>query len=254
MHLLAFKLVVTPLLILVATLSMRRWNATIGGILVALPLTSAPVSVFLALEYGNEFAALATNGTLNAAMAQLAFGCAFSRLARHGWLPGLAGAALAFITTALLLRPLALSNLTLFASVCVAVAIALRYLPAPQDQHAPGKAPSWDIALRMLLVAVLTAGITLLAPSIGPSASGVVAAFPWTVAVLCIFTHRTAGVPAAQRMLRGMVLGVPSFAFFFLILAEALPRFSLPTCYLLASVGTLLLQGVVMLMMRRASR
>jgi len=58
------KLVVTPLLIAVATLVARRWGHGVGGWLSGFPLTSAPVSVFLALEQGPAFAAGAAAGTL----------------------------------------------------------------------------------------------------------------------------------------------------------------------------------------------
>src|SRR5712692_1697596 len=51
------KLVVTPVLIAAATLVARRWGPGVGGWLAGFPLTSAPVSVFLALEQGPDFAA-----------------------------------------------------------------------------------------------------------------------------------------------------------------------------------------------------
>ncbi|EKM5824226.1 hypothetical protein PU342_004709, partial [Salmonella enterica] len=66
MTLLFFKLVFTPVLMLLSTLASRKWGETVGGILVGLPLTSGPISLFLALEHGKEFAANATNGSLAA--------------------------------------------------------------------------------------------------------------------------------------------------------------------------------------------
>ena len=53
----ALKLVVTPLFIAATTLVARRWGPGVGGWLAGFPLTSAPVSVFLALEQGPDFAA-----------------------------------------------------------------------------------------------------------------------------------------------------------------------------------------------------
>ena len=55
----ALKLTLTPILILTASLASRRWGQAIGGWLVALPLTTGPVTFFLALEQGNSFAARA---------------------------------------------------------------------------------------------------------------------------------------------------------------------------------------------------
>ncbi|MFZ1997148.1 MAG: hypothetical protein WAU75_23740 [Solirubrobacteraceae bacterium] len=39
------------------TRAQRRWGATVGGLHVGLPLTSGAVALFLAIEYGAEFAA-----------------------------------------------------------------------------------------------------------------------------------------------------------------------------------------------------
>src|SRR5215467_7067551 len=58
------KLIVTPLLIAIATFVTRRWGPGVGGWLAGFPLTSAPVSVFLAFEQGPAFAAGAAVGTL----------------------------------------------------------------------------------------------------------------------------------------------------------------------------------------------
>src|SRR5882724_10189950 len=63
-EILPLKLVVTPLLIAAATLVARRWGHGVGGWLAGFPLTSAPVSVFLAIEQGPDFAAGAATGTL----------------------------------------------------------------------------------------------------------------------------------------------------------------------------------------------
>jgi predicted alpha/beta hydrolase len=81
MDLLVFKLVVTPLLLLAASFASRRWGEAIGGFLVGLPLTSGPISVFLAVEHGPAFAAHATSGSLAATAAQAGFCVAYFRLA-----------------------------------------------------------------------------------------------------------------------------------------------------------------------------
>jgi hypothetical protein len=73
MSLLAIKLIVTPLVVLAATLAARRWGDAVGGWLVGLPLTSAPVSVFLAIEQGPAFAAQAADGSIAGVVSQAAF-------------------------------------------------------------------------------------------------------------------------------------------------------------------------------------
>jgi len=70
---LAVKLIVTPLMILAASLVGRRWGDAMGGWLVGLPLTSGPVAVFLAVEHGPGFAAEASAGSLAGVVAQAGF-------------------------------------------------------------------------------------------------------------------------------------------------------------------------------------
>lgn len=59
--LLALKLFLAPVLIGLVSIAGRRWGPAVGGWLVSLPLTSAPVILFLAPNSGREprpFAAL----------------------------------------------------------------------------------------------------------------------------------------------------------------------------------------------------
>src|SRR5271157_2814721 len=84
MSLLAIKLVVTPLVVLIASLAARRWGDAVGGWLVGLPLTSGPVSVFLAIEQGPSFAAQAAEGSIAGVVSQAAFCIGYGALARWG--------------------------------------------------------------------------------------------------------------------------------------------------------------------------
>jgi hypothetical protein len=74
MSLLEIKLMLmlTPPIVRAGWLVARRWGGAIGRWLVGLPLTSAAVSVFLAVEQGPHFAAEAANGSLAGVLAQLA--------------------------------------------------------------------------------------------------------------------------------------------------------------------------------------
>jgi hypothetical protein len=55
--LLLLKLCLTPILIGGVSLAARRWDPSVGGWLVAMPLTSGPVALYIALDHGNAFAA-----------------------------------------------------------------------------------------------------------------------------------------------------------------------------------------------------
>ena len=62
MILVAIKLMLTPLIMGSATLASRRWGDAVGGWLVGLPVISGPVSVYLLIERGADFAAAAAAG------------------------------------------------------------------------------------------------------------------------------------------------------------------------------------------------
>ncbi len=69
---LALKLILTPLFIGMASLAGRRWGPVVSGWLVGLPLTSAPVTLFLAFEQGTTFASRVAQGTLMGILSQAA--------------------------------------------------------------------------------------------------------------------------------------------------------------------------------------
>ena len=92
------KLLLTPGLIAVATWFERRWGPGVGGAIVGLPLTSAPVSVFLALEQGPGFAAAAAVATLLGLLSQGALCLAYSWAARRAtWWTSVGAGVAAFV-------------------------------------------------------------------------------------------------------------------------------------------------------------
>ncbi len=107
MPLLALKLVLTPLLIGGATLAARRWGPLVGGWLVALPLTSGPVLLFLALDHGPSFAAEAAVGALLGLAAIVGFSLAYAAISPRGPWPSLGAAVVAYVVVGAVLRPLA---------------------------------------------------------------------------------------------------------------------------------------------------
>src|SRR5947209_19554358 len=98
MTLLLAKLLLTPLLIAAVTLAGRRWGPAVGGAIAGLPLTSGPVSVFLALDQGSAFAATAAAGTLLGLLSQAAFCLVYGWIGRWaGWPASAALAVSAFL-------------------------------------------------------------------------------------------------------------------------------------------------------------
>lgn len=254
MSLLAVKLVVAPLLLLAATLVQRRWGASIGGFVVGLPLTSGPVSVFLALEQGPAFATQATSGSLVATAAQAAFGLAYCRLAGRGWPLALAAASAAFVVAAVVVQRGGLPHAALFALAVAAVAVAWRLCPRAGVARRRIASPWWDLPARVLLLVGLIVGVTTAAPVVGPEASGVLAAYPVMGVILTVFAHRMDGPGAGQQVMAGMVAGLFGFAVFFFALGLALPRTGLVAAYAGALAAALAAQGLALGRVRRLAR
>jgi hypothetical protein len=239
---LLLKLVLTPLLIAGASLAGRRWGQAIGGWLVGLPLTSGPVAFFLALDHGVGFAAAAAVGSLAGALAEVAFCLAYGWSAPRGWPLALTAACVAFALVAGALQRLSPGILVLAAVVVVTLAAALRAMPRRAAGARAPAPPPWDIPVRMLVTTALVMGLTEIAPVLGPRLSGVLATFPLYATVLTVFAHRTGVAPAVQ-VLRGLLLGLFSFAGFFLVLGALIERLGVIGGFAAATAAALAIQA-----------
>jgi len=215
---LVLKLVATPVLVAVATLVARRWGPGVGGWLAGFPLTSAPVSIFLALEQGPAFAAGAAVGTL-LGLAALAVCClVYGRVARHmGWIGSTAAGLGAFVVSIALLSRITESLATAFLLVCATLVVAALALPATSRGGAGVHAPPWDLPARMIVATGVVLTLTTAAAHLGPTLSGLLSPVPVFLLVLAIFAQRTDGAEASIRVMMGGVIGSFAFAVFFLI-------------------------------------
>lgn len=235
------KLVLTPLLIASASLAGRRWGALTSGWLLALPLTSGPIALFITLDLGSQAGAQAAAGSLVGATAQVAFSVAYALASRRVDWPGclVAGGA-GFAFAALVVPPL--DPLVLFGLAIAAVAVGLPFLRSgPDDQPLrlarPGR---WDIPARAVVATILVVAISGAAPFVGGHAAGMLATFPVYVSVLTTFAHRIGGRTQARAVLRGLLIGLPGFATFFLVAGASVESWGA-----LAAFGTALPAAVV---------
>ena len=255
MPLLALKLVLTPLLIGGASLAARRWGPAVGGLIVALPLTSGPVAFFLALDYGAAFAAEAVVGSLGGLVAIVAFSLAYAAAgSRFGAGAGLVAAALAYVVTGLLVRPFVDASIWLLLALVVSsVTLALRLLPRGGKRTAAPRHPRWDLPARMAIATGLVVGLTAIAPRLGPQTSGLVATFPVYVAVMAAFTQRHQGAPAAIDVLRGLLAGLFGTAAFYVVVHLAIVPMGIAAAFLLATSITLGIQAIALRRVRAMS-
>ncbi|HEX8940140.1 MAG TPA: hypothetical protein VF763_08245 [Candidatus Limnocylindrales bacterium] len=248
---LLLKLALTPALIGLATLVARRWGPAAGGWLVGLPLTSGPVSFFLASDHGTGFAVSAARGSLVGGAAEAGFCLGYLALARAGWPAAVAAGSLGFVAASAAIQPAA--GLVLPAELVVVVAVLGGTLLLVPDGDAGGPAtvsPPWDLPARMIVGVALVLGLTTLAPALGAQATGILAAFPVYAAVLAGFAHRLEGPAAARSVLHGLLVGLFAFGAFFAVIEAVLVPLGVGPAFALAVAAALLVQGATFLVRR----
>jgi hypothetical protein len=238
---LILKTLVVPALIGLTSWVARRWGHDVGGWLVALPLTSGPVMLILALERGRGFARQACIGALLAIISLSAFALAYGWLARSlSWRRSSTLACAAYLACTWLLQfPSAPGIGWIFAITCVVLAVTIRLMPTGLWLRASAPTPPWDIPLRMVLAAVIVWGLARAAGNVGPRMSGLLTPFPIAATILAAFTHHFEGSAAAGQFLRSLLMGLFSFAVFLLMVGLALTQYTVIVGFAAATLGTL---------------
>lgn len=251
------RILLAPTLIAGASLAGRRWGNSVSGWIVGLPLTSGPIAIILALQYGPTFAATAAFGTMAGALTQGAFSLAYAYAARRAaWPLAFAAACMAFAAATAAFHLLQPAPLTSYGVVVVGLATVIALLRPRGEGAAEVRtaAPRSDLPLRMLLATAWVLLLTGIAPSIGAGLAGMLSPFPMYGAILAVFAHRQHGAEAAVDVLRGMLYGLFGFATFFLCEGMLLERFGIGAAFAAAVGSALLLQAGALFLLRRASR
>lgn len=240
MFILGLKLVLTPLLIAFATLVQRRFGGVVGGLVAGLPLTSAPVSVFLAIQFGAPFASRAAVASLLGSVAMSGFCVAYARAARSfEWPVALTIGALVFGIVGGGLSQLPLDLLPASALAVPALSLAVAVIGQPQTRVRPIAPPTWDLPARMAVAGTAVVLITTFADTLGPKWSGLFATLPVFAGGMGAFSHRHGGAAAAHAVMRGISVGAFGAAAFFITLGVSLPRTGLAVAYPLAAAAAL---------------
>jgi hypothetical protein len=251
--LLLIKLTLTPILIGGASLAARRWGPSIGGWIVALPLTSGPVTLYLAIDHGAAFAAGTAEGSIGGLLGDATFALAYGWLARRaGWPVATACGFGAFAAAAVAVQPFVSGPpVVLFALVAAAMAVCLRLAPAATETKPAGPLPAWDIPARMVVGTSMVLLITEAAEILGPQLSGILATFPIYVTVLAIFAHRLEGPEQAMGVARGLQVGLFGTICFFLVITSTIQGVGVAGAFGLGLLATFVVQLVSLRIVRR---
>jgi hypothetical protein len=252
--LLALKLFLAPVLIGLVSIAGRRWGPAVGGWLVSLPLTSAPVILFLAIEQGTAFASRAAQDTLLGIISVASFClvyCWFSF--RFGWPVSMLAGWGAFFALTFIEESIILPLLFSFVVVLAFLAVVLIVMPESQSKDITINPPPWDTPLRMLVATAFVLGLTGAASILGPQLSGLLAPFPMFTTILAVFTHHFQGPDFTRRLLRGVVAGSFTFVVFFLFISLLVNRWGIAIAFSLAILAAIVIHGTSLYLMSRFS-
>ena len=240
MPLLLVKLLATPVLIGGVSLVARRWGPALAGWLVALPLTSGPVVVYVAvLEHGVPLGLDVGLAVVSGGFGLCAYAIVYARSASRlgalwSWLgdgrvPGLRAGG----------RP----DRSAVARAGSRSAWAWRCwrrsswcLPRRPSAARAGR-QRWDLPARVIVGTTIVVGLSAFAPVLGARVSGLAATYPVYVSTLTVFAHRQDGPGAATALLRGLVLGLYGWLGFFVILLVTMPLVGALPAFVTATSG-----------------
>ena len=254
MNILILKLVLAPVIIGSASLAGRKWGPAGSGWIVGLPLTSGPVAFILAVSHDTTFAFGAIRGTLSGGFSLIAFCLTYAWLAKKfNWIIAIFSSLFVFAGMTAFLQNIDIPFLQLFFVIILVILIGLQLMPKEAElelnQSTPGK---WDLPARILVGTSFILLMTGIAPYIGPRLTGLLTTIPLYVSILTVFAHRHHGPASANSVLRGLILGLFSFAGFYLVLGLLIQHTSLLVSFSSAILSALIVQGATLLVIQKS--
>jgi uncharacterized membrane protein (GlpM family) len=241
------KLIMTPLIVIFVTLVARRWGEAIGGLLIGLPLTSGPVSVFLAVEQGRHFAAIAANSAMQGLMPVTAFYVTYVYTARRfPWYLSSLFSIILYLVVVAGISVLQIDPLLTTIIVPLVLLAGTLTLGKKVGSAAPISPPAWDLPARMVLATLIVILITTGANTLGSQWSGLLSPFPIFTFVMVTFSHRQGGPTAVRRFIQGVSLGLFSYVAFFLVIRSLIEGSNIWLVYTLATLVALLVNGTIL--------
>jgi len=214
------RLLLVPAAVWLASLAARRWGHRVSGYLGGMPMIGGPITLFLALDHGGEFAARSAVYTAAAVAAQCAHLTAFAYASRRLRWPGALAAGWASFAAVAFLVAWAAPTLP-WAALLAYGSLAAAWLVLPHPRHAATlpAVPRMELRLRLVAAFALAAAILWAAANFGPVVSGVMLSLPVTGSIMPPFTLALYGADSVARLMRGFVAGLTGFTSFFLVLA-----------------------------------
>lgn len=240
MDILLLKLLSMPAIILAVHFSGKKWGGLACGILIGLPLTSAPISFIISQQHGQNFAAKAAIGHLLGQIALCCF-CLSYRFCvhRHRWPTSVAISISIFLVAVFSLNRIDWDPYPTFLLLITFSQLVIFYFPKQGISDNFALPPSNHLLPRILLASIFVITLTSLAGALGPTLSGLLAPFPVLGVIFTAMAQQHGGKHAASKILLGIARSSTCYGVFFLVLATQINNFTIGQCYTLAITTTL---------------
>lgn len=240
-----------PPLIAGVTMAVRKWGEGIGGWIGGFPWVAGPISFFIAIEHGADFASSTIPSALMGAIGTFFFALVYSVVAsRLSWFPTLIVSYLAFFVVATFSLGRTPSLWFAFGLSLVILSGVLFVFPKPKSAATPKKYPYYDIPLRMLVATLFVVLVTQAAELLGPTWSGILTPFPIMTSTLAVFTHAQQGSHATSRILYGLLLTGYGFVMFLVGVALLVPIMPVALAYGILALLTMAVNGASLKLIR----
>lgn len=245
MQILLLKLIIVPMFLLLISLISKKFGAFYGGIVSGLPAVAGPIIYVLGLENGNNFAATACYSALYGLSGFMAFGVSYSWAARKfNWIICLL---IALVSWALMVALMMNAPHDLrVASFVTIFSLIFAKFALPQKNGGAVPAPL-NLYIRLISGAILTLLVSKIASQTTGIIAGFAAVFPVFGIILMSETHRNDGAQECANLFHGWIIGLISFAIFFVALPLLLAKFQLGISFFFATIICLFAQSLVMI-------
>lgn len=214
------KIMLVPLMIGLIGLVGRYYGAAISGLLSGFPIIAGPITYFLFIEQGVDFAVTSSAATISGvcALSTFCFVYAWAATRLRWWQAYLFSLSTYLLLTFFIAQwALAVEFYALLAVATLLVQLHFSPKNVPTIETLP--VSNGEIACRMIMAAAVVLLVTYSAEMIGPTYSGIFAAFPIAASVLAIFTHKQHSVVHTLSALKSVKFGLLSLLGFFVCLA-----------------------------------
>ncbi|MCW2236746.1 hypothetical protein [Azospirillum canadense] len=242
---LLIKVVAAALVVVIASIASEKAGPFVGGVISALPVSTGPAYVLLAMEHDDRFIADSALSSLVTNGAMILFLAALVRIApRFGVGATVLLSSALWIAIAVALRSAGdwtLAGALLVNLAAYGIAYGLVRTFRPGQAPLPKGGPRWyDIPARAALVGLLVAAVTTLSHVIGPRATGVAAVYPIALTCLTVILHPRMGGETVAAAMRSALLTNPAIGLAMLaahLMAEPFGRAVALTAALLVSLA-----------------